>query len=239
MKKLLFFIGLFFIGLQFNLYSQEIIDGIGKLKLNCSPEVFKEIGYRKEPIIINEYDDYRKMKNTSYKSSGNLYMIEYNEDMILTEAVSHPNVKVYFIPSYSPTQSIELKDVFLKFFNDSLYEIHIKEYPSKLEEAFDLKYGKSKREMKEEEKHYVNGLGNKITKIDKLFEHTWDSKDPNIGCYSIFNAYHDDHGEMRFIKFFQIYQVDKSEKIDQYKRDEQKRKEDAKREKLLKEIEAL
>jgi hypothetical protein len=173
-----------------------MIEGIGKLKLGSSPSVLSEIGYDLDKAIsVNDQTTY--FRNVYKKYMGNnLYQLfpdQKNKNGI-SDATYHPSVKVYYIPKYEPVESLICQGITLKYFNDSLYYIKT-ENPSKLEDAFKLKYGKPEIDLKEEDKYYVNGLGIEIVKTDKTFKMTYETGNPETTCVSTLMSWHDSKGK--------------------------------------------
>jgi hypothetical protein len=219
--------------------AQNVIDGIGKLKLGSSPAVLSEIGYTSDPIEVKERDVY--FDKVYKKSKGtDVYLILPNEKLEskITGSSFHPNVKMYCIPSYQPVEGVVIESLTLKYWNDSLYYINCNN-PSKLIEAFELKYGKAKLDLKEKEREYVNGYGNTITKIDKTYTQTFDTGNPKIECESILSIWHDSKGKESFIHFLTLNYVDIYELVNEYDKNKEQEIKDNKEKEKRKGLEGL
>jgi hypothetical protein len=223
MKKIVL-LSLFTCFYYIHMDAQNVINGIGKLKLGSPPSVLAEIGYDLDKAIkVNDQDTYLGKVYENY-SGYSIYQLFPDEKRKygISNASYHPSVKVFYIPKYEPVEGIVCYGLTLKFFNDSLYYIQTHN-PSKLEDAFTLKYGKPQVDLKEEERHYVNGYGAEITKTDQRFKMTYETGNPQITCVSTLSIWHDRKGEKTTLYYLTIDTPKISEFVSDY--DENKRKE--------------
>lgn len=202
--------------------AQNVLDGIGKLKLGSSKEVLKEIGYTSEPIVVNNSNDYYSKVYKKY-NGNNTYKIEPNpkEDKHIIQAIFNPNVEVIYLPKYQ-LSSVLLEGIMLEYLNNELYSINI-DYSKELDDAWDLKYGKAKIDLKEEEKEYKDGYGRSVTKTDEDMKLTWETNDADISCSRRLHKYHNSKGEVNYSNYYQIFRKSVYIEIilqdDEYKKD--------------------
>jgi hypothetical protein len=216
MKRTLFIaiLSTFFVGAV----AQNKITGIGKLKLNISSSIIKDIGYKNEPIqVLTDRDFFSKVYKKYSGYDSYILLPDTTLKSYIKDVPFDNRVIVYYLPSYSPVEGIELKGVTLKFINDSLYYIHIN-YSRKLSEAFNLKYGNAEIDLKENEKTYVNGLGVETTKTDQMFTSTWQTGDDDISCYEVIYKYHNNKGKADYITYHCCPLKDKNKQITYLKR---------------------
>ena len=230
MKKLLFL--LLFIP-AISCYSQNVIDGIGKIKLGCDPSILSELGYSNSPIEVEYLSSIFFSKVYEKYVGTDCYLITPSKEDPTTE-----NLKEYYIPTYDPINSVNLKGITLSFYNDYLYKIKINKEDG-LSEAFDEKYGKHELKSEAKEKHYVNGLGNKITKLDETFRSTWNTGNENIICIDHLSSYHNHKGERTIISYFMIYDNQISEKVSEENKIIKSKKEELEKKEKLKDLDLL
>lgn len=198
MKKIIFTLVIIFSCFAGN--SQTKITGFGKLKLGSPITMINEMGNKVEPISNNK-DYIRKVyKNTT---SNNIFelLADSTQKYQISDVSLDSRVRVFVIPKYSITETIEIKSVVLKFFKDMLIEIHC-DGNEKLDEALTLKYGEPEKDLKKEEHQFTyTYTGNKVTKIDQTFTSKWQTNDPNISCTSTLMKWYSSKGEENFASF--------------------------------------
>ncbi|MDR0606204.1 MAG: hypothetical protein LBG80_18145 [Bacteroidales bacterium] len=231
MKKLFILLSLFtcFDAIQAN--AQNIINGIGKLKLDSPPSILTEIGYDLDKAIkVNSMEEYHGKVYRNY-TGHSLYQLFPDEKRKygITDASYHPSVKVFYIPKYEPVEGLVCSGLTLKFFNDSLYFIETYN-PSELEDAFALKYGKPQVNLEEKDKQYTTRYGTKVTKTDQTFKMTYETGNPQTTCIATILIWYNNKGEKSTLYYLVIDTPKISEFVKDY--DEKKRNEaEEKREK--------
>ena len=225
-------------------FSQEKINGFGKLKLGMSVSDLPELAVAIQIRNKNEY-----YKNVYGNTTNKVFEMfpDTNDEYNIVGSLDK-RVRSFHIGNMSITDNIFIFDIDLKFFDGKLYEIYVHEgnvpgYKNarKLDELLTTKYGAPKSDSKEEEKYYTNSYGTKITKKDQTFEHTFNTNSPNVRCYYYFSSRHDSKGEISFMEFIRLYETNiwnlvydaEDEQQEIIKKRIEKREEDKKKELLI------
>jgi hypothetical protein len=174
--------------------AQDKITGFGKLQLG---------------ITVNDIPELSKA--TKISSSSQYYSIVYvNRSRSSYEIVCDTNeqypqgdydtrIRQFQIGNYDLTDNINVENLTLKFFNDTLYYIQIED--RKMSELLKTKYGEGKTDLKEEEHTFQNGYGAKFVKTDQRFKTEWDSGSPYVNCTYILSSFYSDKGKQSVISF--------------------------------------
>ncbi len=194
MKYLLFTFVFLFITLTIS--AQNKITGFGKLQLGMSVIDIPELSKAKKITTSDQY--YESVFNNT---SENIYEVVCDTTEEYPQGSYDTRVREFQIGKYNITEKIEVRDITLKFFNDKLYSIEIKD--SKLEELLKAKYGDGKLTYKKEDHTFQNGYGATFIKTDETFTTTWKTDNPNVTCKSVLMSWFNDHGEQKII-FFSI-----------------------------------
>ena len=148
-----------------------------------------------------------------------------------------PRSRVFVIPKVKLTESIEIKEVFLTFLNDTLVGIKC-EYSSDLNSALDLKYGKSELETKKEPHKFTRTYtGEEITLTDETFTNKWG--DNKIECTSTLMKYYSGSIEPKYLAYFYLANKNAMENIDKASRECEERARVRKEEEKKKELGSL
>lgn len=178
MKKLLsLFISLSILGTSFS--QEQKIEGIGLFKIGQT-----------HVSILDKLSEDLSTKIVNCNSSSDFYEIEQSRTKYIVQ-IFPDTVKEYNSPSGSSlcpnvksfsikgvyVAGIQLKDLKLKFFNDTLYYLSC-DYTSDISEAMKLKYGVGKLETKKNEIECKNSYsGTKRTLTETTIYETWDNND--------------------------------------------------------------
>jgi len=209
-------------------FSQTKITGMGKLKLGATVSLINELGY--EVISVKDYSEVLDSKNQICK-----LIADTNETSQPTiYGKSDPRTSVYYVPKIKVNEVIEIKEVFLTFFNDTLVKIEC-DYNSELNDAFDIKYGKSELKVTETPHNFTRKYtGQEIKLTDVLYEKEWLSN--GVRAYSELKKYYSDSIEPKYISYFIVYNINAVKDIEDtsklYEKRAQKRKDDAKKKSL-------
>jgi len=220
--------------------AQDVLNGIGKLKLGSSPSVLNEIGFDTKYIIINDKsvftknlgdnnsenymlqwhhrDLYSKIYSLELKNKGKKaykLVVDENDDFGFVDASFHPSVSVFYIPKYEVVPGLICEQIILKYFNNSLYYIEIWN-SEKLEEALKTKYGNPEISVDEKEKQYINNYGNEITKTDINKISTYSTGDSDISCKSTHAIWYDSRGSRMFVDRLILDTPNKTKMVNDY-----------------------
>lgn len=227
-------------------FSQEKINGFGRLKLGMSVSDLPELNDLKLIQIRNKNDYFRKAYHSESNEVFEMFP-DTNEEYNIVGSLDK-RVRSFHIGNIYITDNINIKNVDLKFFDGKLYEIAVNETNSdsndnakKLAELLTAKYGEPKTDIKTEEKHYTNGYGTDIIKKNITLNQTFNTNSLNISCYYHVLAYHDSKGKLSIIEYIRLSEtnistlvyeeVNKQESI--IKNRIAKREEDKKKELLI------
>lgn len=149
-------IGLFKIGQTHVSIIDKLSEDINTKTISCnSSSDFYEIEYSKTKYIIQTFPDTVKEYNSPPGSS-------------LCQNVKSFSVKGFYVAG------IQLKDLKLQFYNDTLYYVSC-DYTSDISEAMKLKYGVGKLETKKKEIECKNSYsGTKRTLTETTIYETWE-----------------------------------------------------------------
>lgn len=174
--------------------AQNKITGFGKLQLGMSVNDIPELSKAKKVTTSDQY--YKSVYNNISK---NVYEVVCDTTEKYPYGSYDTRVREFQIGKYNVTESIEVTDITLKFFNDKLYSIDIKD--SKLKELLTAKYGDGKLTSKEEDHTFQNGYGATFIKTDRTFTTTWETDNQNVTCRTVLMSWYNDHGEKNIISF--------------------------------------
>ena len=186
MKKLLVLTLVF---VSFVSYGQNKINSFGRLQLGMSVNDVPELSNAKF-IKSSEYFDnvYENKTDNVYESQ--LDTLKRGSNFVTTST----NVRIFQIGRIKLTDNIILKDVTLKFYNDKLYYIQVKD--DQIDDLLTTKYGQGKEEVETKDHTFQNGYGAKFVKTDLRKEITWNANDPQISCYYIANFWYSSDGKL-------------------------------------------
>ena len=192
MKKLLV---LTMVLVSFVSYGQNKITGFGKLQLGMSTKDIPDLSNSK--IVTTSSEFFSKVYENR---SRNVYeTIADTTDRYTSLGSLDNRVRVFQIGKFNLTDNIEVSDVNLKFFNNKLFEIEIKD--SKVDELLTTKYGEPKKDYKEKENTFVNGYGAKFIKKDQTWTHTWETGNVNLSCWYTLMSWYNDKGQERIVSY--------------------------------------
>jgi len=192
MKVLLFAFTIVFFTLTTS--AQNKITGFGKLQLGISVNDIPELSKAKKVTTSDQY--YKSVYNNTSKNVNEVVCDTLEKN---PKGTYDTRVREFQIGQYNVTESIVVTDITLKFFNDKLYSIDIKD--SKLRELLEAKYGNGKLTTEKEDHTFQNGYGAKFVKTDKTYTTTWETDNQNVTCKSVLMSWYNDHGEQKIISF--------------------------------------
>ena len=192
MKTLLFAFTISFFALTIS--AQNKITGFGKLQLGMSVYDIPELSKAKKVTTSVQY-----FTSVYNNTSKNVYEVICDTTEKYPQGIYDTRVREFQIGKYNVTESIEVTNITLKFFNDKLYSIDIKD--SKLNELLTAKYGDGELTSKEEDHTFQNGYGATFVKTDRTFTTTWKTDEPNVTCKSVLMSWYNDHGEHNVIAY--------------------------------------
>ena len=171
-------------------FSQAKINGFGRLQLGISVNDVPELSNPKFLKSSDEYFDkvYENTSDDVYEAK--LDTLNLNSSFITTTIKE----RIFHIGQIKLTDNITLKDVTLKFYNDKLYSIQVKD--DKIDELITTKYGEGKAVTETKDHTFQNGYGAKFVKTDLKKEITWNTNDPQVSCYYITNFWYNDNGKL-------------------------------------------
>ena len=186
MKKLLVVTMVF---ASFISYGQNKITGFGRIQLGMSVNELTELSDAK---LAGDDEYFSKVYENTTK---NVYEAKLDTLSRSSSFTTRTNkVRVFQVGQIKLTDNITLKDVTLKFFNDKLYSIQIKD--DQIDDLITTKYGEGKVQTETKDHTFQNGYGAKFVKTDLKKEITWNSNDPQISCYYITNYWYNDSGKL-------------------------------------------
>ena len=187
-------------------FSQEKINGFGRLKLGMSVSDLPELNDLKLIQIRNKNDYFRKAYHSESNEVFEMFP-DTNEEYNIVGSLDK-RVRSFHIGNIYITDNINIKNVDLKFFDGKLYHIQVDNESSKnLDELLIAKYGAPKTDFNEKEKYYTNSYGTKITKNEITLEQTFNTNSPNIRCYYHFSNYYNSKGEVSFLQYINLFEV--------------------------------
>lgn len=170
MRKFLFLL----ITIPSLVFSQNKINGIGKLQLGMTVTEF-------EQEFLNTIYFQEKANPKQYAS---LSMVPFVD-----------NVKTFQLKTYEPVKGYTIDELYVYFYNDSLYMLKTKVYTN-ITEALTLKYGEPKTDTKETSAKYkFEFTGAVVTKTNYVFTNKWNTGHKDIECLSIMHSWHDSKGK--------------------------------------------
>lgn len=117
-----------------------------------------------------------------------------------------PNTRKFYIGRLKISNLIEIENVELLFYKDSLYQIHCNR-TSDLEDAIKVKFGEPKTTVTTKDHTFVNGYGNRFIKTDETFLSEYNTLSDNIILTSTLSKYYNDNGEANYISFVVLYNL--------------------------------
>ena len=200
MKKIILLVLLAILTL--NVIAQNQLTGIGILKLYSPISLINELGYNSETKIIKTQSDYFRY---AYEKFSGDKIYEIIQDSTTGEGYGgyySKDIRKFYIPAYKVIPTLEINCLNLVFYKDSLVSIEC--YGSnELSEALDIKYGKSKLDLKEEDHTFTyTYTGATVVKTDKTFTQTWDTNSKNVSCQSILMIWYSDKAEKHIVNNF-------------------------------------
>ena len=238
--KRLFFTVLLIVGFASIAFAQNKIEGIGKFKLGATTNEIKKILVEATKDLLKnpEFSEIPIVSNERDKGINFCVQLCQNPDSTFSDAPLDKNAEIFYIRMYRIVDKIAIYDVYLHFYNDSLYCI-TSAFTDNLIDAFKLKYGNPKEERKETPKEYINSLGLTTMKADIDESWEWNTGIPFISCRAVRKIYYTNEGTPSVFALFSIWMPEIESKVVQA---EQKIKEhliDKERMNKLKKLEGL
>jgi hypothetical protein len=196
MKKTIFLFSIALIAISAAAQTKQHPNGIGKLKLGSSIDLVKDLGF--DVIPINDYSQ-------SFAKPNRIYEFISDTNSVGQATIygkPDPRVRVFKVPLINIADGIDIKNSILTFMNDTLISVNC-EYNGKVNEALDVKYGKSETVVKEEPHKFTRTYtGEEITLIDVTYTNDWG--DGNIECTSMLKKYYSGSIEAKYLSYFCI-----------------------------------
>jgi hypothetical protein len=170
-------------------FGQQKITGFGRMQLGMSVNELTELS---EAKLVGDDEYFNKVYENTTK---NVYEAKLDTISRSSSFTTRTNkVRVFQVGQIKLTDNITLKDVTLKFFNDKLYSIQIKD--DQIDDLITTKYGEGKAQTETKDHTFQNGYGAKFVKTDLKKEITWNTNDPQTSCYYITNYWYNDNGKL-------------------------------------------
>ena len=182
------------------------VNGLGILKLGTNVSIMEQFGFIVKATSYSDVLQYKKFTceligDTNSTSQSTIY------------GKADPRSRVFLVRNVKLTESIEIKEVFLTFFNDTLVEIKC-DYSSDLNSALDLKYGASELESKKEPHKFTKTYtGEEITLTDETFTNRWG--DSKIECTSVLMKYYSGSIQPKYLSYFILSNKSSMKDIDE------------------------
>lgn len=169
--------------------SQDVLNGIGKIRLGSNISILNEIGLG-EPIVVDDWYNFVGTRESA------IYIEQYDENKN-KESRFDFSISV-FIPKFEVVEGVFILDVILSFYDNQLWNIESIYLNQEFLELLALKYGEPELSSVTEDKYYTNRLtGATIVKTDYTHTRIYTTNDQNIECYSELSKKHDSKGEAR------------------------------------------
>ncbi len=172
----------------------QSITGFGKLQLGMKISDIPELIDAKKITSMNDY--FAKVYGNRTKKS---YEIVNDTNEKYPQGEYDKRVREFQIGEYDLTDNIKVTNVNIKFFNDSLYYIEIKD--TKMKELLKTKYGDGILDVKEKENTFQNGYGATFVKTDQTFTINWIVDNPYVSCNFVLMRYYNENGELRVLYY--------------------------------------
>jgi hypothetical protein len=205
--KLALFIGLGFL-VALDSIAQTAISGIGPFKISVTTtEIIQQLEAELGTNCINikSSSDFFNERRNSKVLIAELFPDTVNEYMGPSYASFCPQSRVFYVSSYI-VSGIELREAYLKFYKDTLYEL-LCDRTEQLIEAITIKYGEPKKERKNDsvECGYLRS-GNTIKLSEYSITEEW--RNNSIIAYgTIYNRFNS-KCEESINSYFSIYNLD-------------------------------
>jgi len=200
-----------------NIFSQKILNGIGKLKLYSEISILDDVfGYDNYKLIQNSSEYYNYISNDKNCNCSYIYNDTYiknskkydcntlfqitNADTTVSEINNfnyyyNLDVKQFYIHKYEVVPNLIIEGLKLIFYQGILVSIECKG-SDELNKALNLKYGKSKVFRKEHDYTFkYTYTGASFTKTDKEHKYVWNTNSKKISCYRYYYLNHYDNAE--------------------------------------------
>ena len=187
-------------------FAQDKITGFGKLQLGITVNDIPELSNAKK---ISSFDQFYSIVYVNRSRSA--YEVVCDTAEQYPQGYYDTRVRQFQIGNYDLTDKINVKDITLKFFNDTLFFIQIGD--TKMSELMKTKYGEGKTDLKEEEHTFQNGYGAKFIKTDQKFITEWNAGSPNVECRSVLSSFYNDSGKQLIVNYALLQNTSHNEDI--------------------------
>ncbi|HEV8079559.1 MAG TPA: hypothetical protein VGP43_02520 [Chitinophagaceae bacterium] len=189
------------------LINAQPVDGFGKIKLGKTyDQLLSDIDVNPKKIVSSKNEKlsfsevYRPRKATLV-----IYDSAHFQESLKYSYVMCESAKLLLLPSYK-VSDIEVNNLELKFFNDTLYSIQITNPTSDFTTAFKLKYGSGKTETEKKTVQCSNALtgAGKFEVEEVAYTTTWSGEPDDIRAYSRLSDYRDSECKHQYISYYLI-----------------------------------
>lgn len=176
---------------------------LGKSTLKLIENLANEKGVKIKQST--ELRDILHPKGPAKKKTTMIYLLAEGKDKYSKHSyfINSPIIKTYFI-DFLEISTVPFEEVYFKFINDTLYEIHSKS-SNLIDEAMTLKFGKPVVEEKRKKVECVSRLAGNFNLEEYSYTTTWKIADTNNVAYTYIRKYFDYKCEERFTNFFSFY----------------------------------
>lgn len=187
---------------------QTKINGIGPFKIGNTPvslinELSKEFG-----ASVNETNDVVET-NTNYLDENPTKILflskDKNEKVEYPHSnyINHSKVKVYFLNNFLIPEVVVLHNIFLNFYNDTLYSIEC-EGSDVLDTALTLKYGKPQKSITSRKITCSNAYRT-FNYEETTYTKEWTNPLKKIEARLVYSTYYNSKCEEKSLTYFLLY----------------------------------
>lgn len=193
------------------------IAGVGRLKIgNTTTAIIEELS-KEFSSPIKETNDIMETATNYYDEAPTKILFiskEKNENVEFphTYYSKHPKVKVYFLNNFLVPEVVVLHNVYLKFYNDTLYSLDC-EGSDILDTALTLKYGNPKLSSKTKNIVCSNAYRT-FTYEESTYTKEWLNPTKKITADLVYSIYYNSKCEKQFLNYFLLYNNVISKKIE-------------------------
>jgi len=206
---------------QFNclVKGQTKISGIGPFKILATPSSIIDTLSKMYGVSIKETNDVLETETNYYdENPTKIFFISKdkneNAEYPHSKYIRHPKVKVYFLNNFLIPEVVVLHNVFLRFFNDTLYSFEC-EGSEILDTALTLKYGNPKIKIRTHPVTCSNAY--RTFNYEEYSSHKeWQNLSKKIDADLVYSTYYNSKCEKKSFTYFLLYNTVIDTKITDY-----------------------
>ncbi|OQP51726.1 hypothetical protein A4H97_26300 [Niastella yeongjuensis] len=193
------------------------ISGIGRFKIGfTTTTIIDELSKEFSSSITETNDIMATMTNYYDENPTKILYIskEKNENAEFphTYYLKHPKVKVYFLNNFLIPEVVVLHNIYLKFYNDTLYSLNC-EGSELLDTALTLKYGNPKFTAKTKNIACSNAYRT-FTYEEATYTKEWVNPSKKITADLVYSRYYNSKCEKQILNYFLLFNNVITKKID-------------------------